>query len=211
MKKLILVTSAIVCFTFFSCDSPARFDQPQPDGEPILSSIPFQLKGSYASSDSTYFLLINDFSIVRKYHNLIRFNIDSLDKNLIVKGNTVEDTLNRQSYSYQRMGDSIIIRDEFMDTLFLFDQDHVLKRYKGYYFVNRKDENAGWELFQLNAKRNSIEMSTVANTQHLDSLQEPSSDTGPDHHKIYHLEKKQFKHFLRHDGFGNTSTFYRIQ
>ena len=211
MKKLTLVTSAILCFALYSCDSPARFDEPQPTGEPKLSSIPSILKGEFASSDSTYFLFINDQYIIRKYYSLISFKRDSLDKGLLIQNNVVEDTVNHQAYSFQAYGDSIVIRDEFSDTLFAFDQEHAIKKYKGYYFVNRKDENAGWELFQLVLKGRELSISSVTNIQHLEELQASRTDTSDTAHKIYHLEKKQFKHFLRHDGFGNTAVYYRTR
>ncbi|MEI6062420.1 MAG: hypothetical protein WCR72_17095, partial [Bacteroidota bacterium] len=107
-------------------------------------------------------------------------------------------------------GDSIVIHVNETDTLFAMDTLNVLKKFKGYYFVNIFKEPANWQVMKLDLSRSTLTLSSINRKEDIDQLKaitETSQDTVP---YVFSPTKKQFRQFIRNEGFRDTEKFNRI-
>lgn len=209
LQKIILAIFMLTCLD--ACGPMATFDKPQPAGADDLSKIPNRLQGNYLSDDGFSSLVINDKEIVRIYDYSVILHKSELEEDQILSGDTLVDLTNGSKTLVMIKGDSIKAKVYHVDTLFILGEDNVMRKMKGYYFLNTYYEKSGWEVKKLSLKKGLMEISSLSSTEDIDNLKritEAVEDT------ISQLKftpsRREFKEFISHGGFKERELFNRM-
>lgn len=92
--------------------------------------------------------------------------------------------------------------------LISFSATQVAKKYKGYIFINSEIEKGKWEVRQLSLSKNVLTLSEITTPKDIQMLRTITETDTSIHH--FSPTKKQFKQFMKHDGFGSKEVFYRV-
>jgi hypothetical protein len=211
MKYLILFLISSLLF-FMACEPPVLFKVPQPEGVANLSTIPNKIHGKYLSLADSSFLLVSDYLMIRYSNWIYAVQENKLDSNLFIKGSNIIDKETDESFPFEKFDDSLRIHVKFSDTIFNINSGDIVRKFKGYYFLNKKFDNAYWTVNKLDYSRNSILISEISNKEEialLDQFTEEVADSlNPN---IYIPTKREFKDFIKNDGFSKSEKFIRLK
>jgi hypothetical protein len=210
MKKRIFFSSMLVVIFMFACQPSVVFDEPQPADVSVLSGFPKRIQGQFLSSDDSSVLEITATSVCRKYKFDMKIHISQLDTNLQLIGDTLFNIHTNEGTLVQIEGDSLVEPVNEVDTLFALNENNVLKKFKGYYFLNIYNSPA-WLVKKLELKHGMLTLSSINNKEDLDQLRTLSES--PEDTAVYKFSptRKQFRKFLRNEGFRDTETFTKIR
>ena len=204
----------LLTLIIISCGPTATFDDPQPIDLKNENSFDKKYLGTYQSSDSATTLFITDQLITQSYSHYIETLLDSLDTIYQLSADTLINSKSKSREIVLRTDGSIIQKYQNLDTLFEFKEGHVLRKYKGHYFLNRQDKNdKKWSVGKLTLEKDILTLSYISGKEDIDLLNEITR-TPEDTSKStinYDINKKQFKKFLNSDGFRNIDTFVRVK
>ena len=210
MKKLITANLLILIFLLNSCEPPATFDKPQPESVKSATSFPQNLQGEYLSADQTSILSINNHIITRHYDYDFKEQKDSISSSYRLVGDTLVDQTDGTKEKVVVKGDTIIQHEDWTDTLFNISADNVLKKFKGYYFLNSRYSDNSWEVKKVSLKKGVLNVSSISDKNDIQKLKEITETTADTTSTLFTLTRRQFKTFIRQDGFGEQETFNRI-
>lgn len=197
-----------------SCGPTATFDTPQPRGLRNESSFNKHFLGAYRSLDSSITIFITNQLITQSSNQFIETLIDSLGSIYKLSADTLINLKNKNREIVLRTDSSIIQQYQHIDTLFEFKEGHALKKYKAHYFLNQQDkDDKKWSVAKLSLEKDMLTLSSILGKEAIDLLNE-ITDTPEDTSQStinYDLNKRQFKKFLRSDGFSNIDTFVRVR
>ena len=201
----------MVCMALLACQTPISFQEPQPVNVKPLTEFPKRLHGEFVSQNDYSLLRINNNLMLRIYDFDYNVHPDSLDSQMKLVGDTMHNLSTNEKFLVKHVGDSIVYHYHVVDTLFHFDDKHVLKHFKGYYFLNTYPNPNGWVVNKLELSKGKIEISSVSNGQDLENLKaiaESSADTIAPYK--FKLSKHQFRKFIKQDGFSYGEVFNKI-
>lgn len=210
MKRFVAALIIIAAFMLDSCEPAATFDKPQPDQVKSLASFPQRLQGNYESTNQTSIVVITDKLITRRYDLDFKDHKDSLGSSYKLVGDTLVDAENGTREKVIVKGDTIMQHASWKDTLFSISTDHVLKRFKGYYFLNNRYDNNAWEVKKLSLKKGVLTVGGISNEEDIQKLKEITETVADTTTTHFTLTRRQFKKFIRQDGFAEQETFNRI-
>jgi len=210
MRKIIQVT--ILLTLILGCGQGVTFDEPQPVETKSLSSFPNKIRGNYLSSDQPLILTISEKMIFKTFDYDIKVHKDSLDldTSYYLKADTIIDKHSGEKMKVNLLGDTLIVHVHDIDTSFAISDTNVLKKFKGYYFLNIRQDNNTWSVQKLSLTRGALtfgNISAITDINHLKEFTETTADTTSYNFK---LTKKQFKSFIKEDGFADEETFTRM-
>ena len=209
-KKLRLITTVIILTSLFACQPPVIFNEPQPTDTENLSIIPERLQGLYLSLEDSSTLLISDKLIQRIYDFDLEVNPSQLDSTSKLSGDTLINLETNEKQIIRRVGNNLITHIHSIDTLFQMDYDNVIRKFKGYYFLNKRYDKTSWEVKKVELKKGQLVISSISSELDVDNLKEitetPTDIVPP---KKFTVTKKQFKDFIKNDGFSDSETFVR--
>lgn len=212
MNKWVCFTTVSLLLLFLGgCEPPATFDAPQPVDVKALGSFPLRIQGNYLSSADSSLLQITANSIIRIYDFDQRIHVSQIDSNQQIIGDTLFDMKTNKGEIIQFEGDSIVIHVRESDTIFALDDRNVLKKFKGYYFVNISTPPDTWQVKKLDFSQGTLTMSSINKKEDIDqlkSLSESTQDTMP---YVFSPTRSQFKDFVRNKGFRDSEKFTRIR
>ena len=210
MNKLFDILIFIVLISLFACKPQVTFNEPQPPNTDNLSKFPKRILGQYISLKDNSVLKITNKTIIRTYDLDFKIHINQLDSTERLSGDTIIDIKTKEITVVKRIGDSLSYHQLFVDTLFDINESNVLKKFKGYYFINKYYNPEGWEVTKINLAKGQLTFSSISSTQDLDQLKaitESSQDTVSSYN--FKATKKQFRQFINTGGFSDTETFVR--
>lgn len=193
-----------------SCEPPVTFTEPQPTNTKNLNKFPGRIQGNYLSLADNSNLVINRNSIQRVYDYNYKIHSNEIDSNTILVGDTVIDPVTSEKTIIKRDGDSLITHVHYTDTLFLLGNDNILKKYKGYFFINLRYADGNWEVKKIKIHKGKLTISNISTEGDLENLKaitESPQDTIPPY--TFTPTKKQFKKFVQQDGFSEEEVFVR--
>ena len=213
MKKIRFISIIIIIVSIFSCAQPhVTFNEPQPIDTKNISKFPERLLGNYLSIEDNSILLISDKLIQRIYDFDLKVHINQLDSNSRLLGDTIINLETNKKEIIKRDGDSLINHIHFIDTLFQIDYDNVLRKFKGYYFLNKRYDKESWEVKKIEFSKGQLVVSSISNKEDIENLKtisESKEDTVAPYK--FTTTKKQFKEFIKNDGFTNSEKFVRLK
>jgi hypothetical protein len=210
MKRLKLISTFLILTSLFACEPPVTFDEPQPTDTDNLSKFPNRLQGQYASLADNSTLSISDKLIQRIYDYDYKVHPNQLDSTSILVGDTVIDLQTNERTLIKRDGDSLVTHIHYIDTLFQMNYDNVVRKFKGYYFLNTRYDKESWEVKKIQLSKGQLVISSISTKLDLENLKEiteTTQDTIPPYK--FTTTKRQFKKFIKNDGFSDSETFVR--
>lgn len=210
MKHLRIISILIVLAGLLACEPPVTFSEPQPTETKNISKFPKRLQGQYLSLSDNSTMLINDRLIQRIYDFDYKLHLNQLDSNSQLSGDTIINLNTQEKSIIQRDGDSIIFHTHFVDTLFQIDYDNEVRKLKGYYFLNTRYNKTGWVVKKMQLTKGQLVISSISaqlDIEQLKAVAESPKDTVPPYE--FTVTKKQFKKFIRNDGFSDSEIFVR--
>jgi hypothetical protein len=217
MKNPSSILPALLCicllgFILIGCEPTVSFVEPQPQGSANLESFPKGLHGNYLSEDGASVLSITDRCIYRTYDYEEVKTQDSVQTKS--SENEKDTVLHVKSGSFELTStrtDSSINHVHYVDTLFQLSNENLLRKFKGYYFLNFKLSSGSWEVNKLNLSGGKLSWGEISSQLEFNELQ-PYSESPSDSTAIrVKLNRKQFKDFIREDGFHFEETFTKIR
>lgn len=210
MKAIVFFVLMILLIT--ACGPTITFEQPQPAGVDSITNFPANLRGQYISSDKASILTISEDKIYRNYDYELKiaFNKDSLTDYKLI-GDTLYDRSSGTAEYVRKEGDSITRHIQYTDSIFRISEFQVVKKYKGFFFLNDFLGADVWSVRKLGYSRGILSIAAISAVREIDELNKIAES--PKDTLTYHfaLSKKQFRKFLRNDGFRNEELFYRLR
>ena len=210
MNKFVIAGIIINVFLLYSCSSAVTFDKPQPDNIQPLDSFPERLQGKYLSNDKASILTITGALLARNYNFDYKVYKDSIDPSYKLVGDTIIDLENGTKEKIFIKGDTVFQHANRTDTLFNLSQDNILKKFKGYYFLNILYRDSSWEVKKLSLKNGVLTVGNISYKDDIQKLQELTDTKSDTISTPFILTKKQFKKFVRQNGFSEEEKFIRI-
>jgi len=211
LRNVVAVVICLVGMTMmFSCEPKVTFKEPQPTNTENLSGLPKKLKGEYLSVEDSSILIIDNKLIQRIYDFDYKIHPNELDSTQQIVGDTVIDFENNKKTPIRRDGDSLVIHVHSIDTLFQMGYDNVVRKFKGYFFLNIRWGKESWEVKKMELKKGQLVVSRISTKEEIESLKEKTEtqqDTVPPYE--FTITKKQFKEFVKNDGFRNSEIFVK--
>jgi hypothetical protein len=210
MKRLKLISTFIILTSLFACELPVTFDEPQPTDTDNLAKFPKRLQGQYLNLTDNSTLLVSDKLIQRIYDYDEKIHSSQLDSTSRLSGDTIFDLTTNEKTVIKRDGDSLITHIHYIDTLFQMDYDNVVRKFKGNYFLNKRYNKTSWEVKKIQLTKGQLILSSIStelDIENLKEITETPQDTVPPYK--FSAKKKQFKQFVKNDGFSDIETFVR--
>ena len=210
MKRLKFITTIIILTSLFACGPTVTFTEPQPTDTDNLSKFPDRLQGQYLSLADNSVLVIGDKLMERIYDFDQKIHPSQLDSNSRLSGDTIINLTTNTREVVKRDGDSLVTHIHYIDTLFLMDYDNVVRKFKGYYFLNKRYDKESWEVKKIQLSKGQLVVSSISTKQDIENLKtltESTQDTIASYK--FTTTKKQFKEFIKNDGFSDSETFVR--
>jgi hypothetical protein len=211
MRKQMYFSVTLAAIILFACQPPVAFDKPQPDDVAALGGFPKRIQGKYLSSEDSTFLQIAANSMFRIYDFDQKIHLSQLDSNEQIIGDTLFNLKTNKGQIIQIEGDSILLHVNEVDTLFAIDKLNVLKKFKGYYFVNIHMPPDTWQVKEIEISHGKLTLRSISKKEDLEQLKaiiESIQDTTP---YVFSPTRKQFKKFVRNEGFRDVEEFLKIR
>ncbi len=200
MKRILILPAFLLLL--IGCGPVVTFNQPQPEGVDSLRVIPKKLIGRYISKDGSGKLIIDRKSMIIRYDYEVKVPKDSVDW---------EDLSAEDRKHYKVEGNSVIEHITNTDTLFYFSEDNVLKKFKGYYFLNSRIDKESWFVQKLKLQKGVLTLGTISSEEELKTLE--TINESPIDTITYNIKftRKQFKSYLENNGFSDVDSFIRVK
>lgn len=211
MNKLVAATIIIIAALILEgCEPAATFDKPQPENVKFLATFPERLRGEYVAADEASVVAITDKLITRHYDFDVKEHKDSLGSSYKLVGDTLIDQENGTKEKVLVKGDTVIQHANWIDTLFNISANDVLKKFKGYYFLNNRYSEGAWEVKKLSLKKGVLTVWSISDKDDIQKLKEITETTADTTSTHFTLTRRQFKKFIRQDGFAEQESFTRM-
>ncbi|MES2616709.1 MAG: hypothetical protein V4613_02460 [Bacteroidota bacterium] len=212
MRKLQLTTVVVFLISLMACQPPVTFNEPQPANTDNLSEFPKRLQGHYLSLLDNSTLTIDNNIIQKIYDYDYTLHPNQLDSNSRISGDTLIDVRINEKTPIKRVGDSLVAHIHYIETLFEMNDDNVVRKFKGYYFLNNRYNVESWQVKKMELSKGQLTISSIAVPTDIDNLKE-ITETPHDTVSQYQFTptKKQFKAFIKNGGFSDNETFVRVK
>ena len=213
MVLLRIIAIILITASLHGCDEPlATFSEPQPVNMENLPRIPKRLQGHYLNQTDNSQLAIDDQQIQRIYDFDVKGHLNQLDSNIRLSGDTLINLETKEKTLVKFDGDSLVIHQHQIDTLFHLDNDHVMRKFKGYYFISSLYDKGSWEVKKIQLSKGRLILSKISEKLDIDNLKS-ITETNQDTLSTYKFQvsRKQFREFIDHEGFRDSETFVRTK
>jgi hypothetical protein len=185
------------------------FDQPQPPNGADLKVIPKRLWGDYQSGTDSSILTVNNNVLSKTISLYLNQRKIKLDSGTEMHGDTLINLKTHEKINLTRVNDSMLVY-KYSDTLFSLTGKNVLRKFKGYYFLN-KPYGSEWEVRKLSLSKGILTISSISDKESIENLNE-IKETGADtlnHHVA--PTRKQFRKFVKSQGFIDGEEFVKVK
>jgi hypothetical protein len=210
MRILTVILSVLL---LASCDNGVRFETPQPEGQTNENSIPKKLIGEYFSLEDSSRLNITFGQITKTLISdlsLHKSALDSSDRLTFNKDSTFSQRDSKMKIDVIIKGDSVFEHVIYKDTIFDASKGDVLRKLKGYYFLNRQTTKSDWVVTKLTKTKKGLTLGSVTKKEDIDNLRE-LTETKSDTINSFRPTRKQFRRFIKTNGFNDQETFIKIK
>ena len=214
MKSIAIIT-LFSLILIVACNNANRvtFTTPQPIGAKDLKEIPKRLQGEFVSEDKSHTLIITSNAITKIFDGDIILTTNELYSEIMIIGDTLTVKSDGSKFKIKKHGDSIIYHQHFEDTLFSLNGINILRKFKGFYFVNiMVESNEMWEVSQIGISKGILTISAVDSIENINRLievKENNQDTIVN--RNISANRRQFKHIVKENGFSETTKYFKIR
>lgn len=204
MKKS---TSFLVLFCLIAagCSPTVLFNSPQPEGKKNLVQFPARYQGGYESLDDTSYYLVEKFMI--RQRNIIDLSVPRTEvdtsQDVILEDNIlyVKETGERVPVTFRN--DSVFGTLTTYDTSFVISDKGILRKFKGYYFMNFRQDDGLWMVYKLKfSKDGTASLCGISKDDEIEQIKEimpvdeVKNDKGEEQQYIIKPEKGDFKKLI---------------
>jgi hypothetical protein len=210
MKRIKIITTIIILTSMVACAPPVTFNEPQPTNTDNLLEFPNRLHGHYLSSADSSALIIDAKTVQRNYDFDYKIHPSQIDSNSRLSGDTIINVTTNTREIVKRDGDSLVTHINYIDTLFQIDYDNVVRKFKGFYFLNKRLDKESWEVKKIELSKGQLIVSSISSKEEIENLKaitESTQDTVAPYNFV--ATKKQFKEFVKNKGFTDSEHFIR--
>ena len=198
MKNFLLLISFCA---LVSCKKPlANFTEVQPVNTKDQSAFPNKMIGTYHNYETDTDLVIQKELILSTQY----FRDTLSEKDLLKIQQEIELTS-------KKLNDTLFIASyNVTDTIFNLQQNDILRKLKGYYFLNIANEDKNWNVTKLKFKNNIVSLNDIRTEEEINTLAE-LTETVVDTIRpaTFKLSKKQFRKFVKQNGFTEGSVYVK--
>lgn len=213
MKKYVVLFIVMGALMLESCI--VTFEKPQPEHAKSLTSFPKRLQGKYFNYNSkiTYFDSTEQHSINITNKLMIEngtlYYVYGFGFGLLLDGDSLMNSQN-EKVKNNDLPDSIYYEKDKIDTLFNISSINVLKKFKGYYFLNYTDsfELNKWYVQKLGLRKDTLTLYYIPDDQSK-ILEAITGTTADKDSPRFNLTRRQFKRFIKQGGFTEEKKFIR--
>lgn len=214
MKRLLFIFSVLV--GLISCEEETEVHFEEPMGKKDLASFDTDVIGNYIGVLDSSIIEVGDSWIVhtgKTYYKYSKLALDSA-KYIVYDDNLIIDTIENVSYYYKSVGDSIIIEDKWLDTIFKISKNQLLKKDNKRFYLNY-NEGSDWIVRTLEVDAEKLKIgklkvdSLETVNQYTDIAGDTLEDGGVDHY-IISPTKKEFKKLMKSDVFEYNQEYLKI-
>lgn len=212
MKRMKSLWTLIFLIGFSACTPIVTFSEPQPTETDNLSEFPKRLQGRYFNPEDNSTLEISEQIILKIYDYDTKIQSNQLDSTSQLSGDTISHlNTNKKSITAQD-GDSLITHIHQVDTLFLMSSDNIAREFKGYYFLSTRLNNSSWTVKKIQLAKEKLILSSISPQLDIEHLRE-LTDSPTEKAQIYEFTptKKQFKKFVKDNGFRDREILFRLK
>jgi hypothetical protein len=204
-------------FLFFSiliisCDGPAvTFQHPQPVDVADQLHFPKNIIGQYLSLLDSSVITITDLAITRGFnikYIMCKKELDTMKHCTLIK-DTLFNKKTNEKICIININDTLYSPYHLQDTLFCISLKNVLRKDKGYYFLNMQYHN-GWEVQKLEYGNTRLSICSISDMQEIEDLKEITESKG-DSMVQFDPDKKQLRKFIKSKGFSKKETFVKLK
>jgi hypothetical protein len=198
-------------FQFCSCGPAVTFEEPQPAGKEDLSVFPASYRGNYMSKEDSSVLMIGPDYMLRTYDFISGNLLDKTDTTIVFMKDSVFNLATREGYPVQLKGDSFFVHvHEVIPLLYFKTGVYCLRKMKGHLFLNSSCGENCWSVQKLSLAKGILTIGDITSPQDIDKLNEitSSKDTVT---QTYKPTKKEFRKFIKKEGFSGTEEFVKIK
>jgi hypothetical protein len=191
----------LFCLIVAGCSPTVLFNSPQPAGKKNLVQFPARYRGAYVSLDDTSYYLVEKNMI--RQRNIIdisapRIEVDT-SRDVYLKDNLlyVRETGEKTPVTFRN--DSVFGTYTTYDTTFIISDKGILRKFKGYYFMNFWQEDDQWMVYKLKfAKDGTASLCGISKDDEIDQIkeimtvEEVKNDKGEGQKYIIKPEKEDF-------------------
>ena len=199
LKQMLLSTSLAL---LAACGPSITFDEAQPSNTKALSKFPDKARGDYISDDQASVVTISDDFVLRTYDYTVKTLKDSIPFAFHLRKDTLFSNEGEDSVFATNVkvnGDTMLTEVHYTDTLFMLTDSSVLKKFRGYYFLNErfKTENGyTWGVRKLSVVKGILTITEISSPKDLANLRE-ITDTSGTTVSNFAPTRKQFREFLK--------------
>jgi hypothetical protein len=208
MKTRVVIVLLILC----ACEPPIRFESPQPEGRKNERSIPRSLIGTYLNPIDSSKLIVSDQHVVSITHERaasLLSDMDSVDR-VKIKGDTSYVISDEElTLKVVVKKDSVFIHTWVYDTLYKKPGQDVVRKFKGYYFLNQQIGIYGWRVTKIGKLKHGVVVGSISREEDLDDLRE-LTNTSKDTLFNFSPTGRQFRKFVRQGGFSDEKIYVRM-
>ncbi len=211
MRQNVIFAIFISTILFNSCEPAATFDKPQPADTKPLTNFPKRIQGKYLDADHASVLTITDKLMTRYFDFDVQEHKDSLGSSYTLVGDTLINLSDNTKEKVVLKGDTIIQHYSGTDTLFSISTGNILKKFKGYYFLNKLYNDNAWEVNKLSLEKGVLTVASISDKDDIQKLKEITETSADTTSTNFSLTRRQFKSFIKQHGFGEQDTFTRMK
>ncbi len=195
-----------------SCKEPiVTFEEAQPKNIKAINAFPEKIIGNYYNTENKTEITISKYSILKKMIIEDTLKISEIDTNEVIKNDSLFNTKTKEKYKIKRVNDTLFSNYIYSDTIFTINKQNVLKKFKGYFFLNKLIDKTGfWEVEKLHLTKGVLTINGIETENELELLQS-ITETKMDTIKPFRIKptKKQFKEFIKKNGFTNGEIYVK--
>lgn len=185
-----------------SCDGPAvTFELPQPLGVKDEKYFPKKLIGKYRSKLDSTIITISDSVITRGFniqYVMCKKELDTMKHCFLLK-DTLFNKITNEKICIINIHDTLYAPFRLQDTLFRISDKGILRKDKGYYFLNMK-YRSGWEVQKLELLKGKLRLSSISELSEIEDLKQLTEGT-KDSLLQFNPNKDEFRKFVKSKGF----------
>jgi hypothetical protein len=215
MRKFYLLGLVVL---LFSCNETRpteiiEFTSAQPQGKKDFSSFPKRLQGHYSNLTDYIDLEITNYHVIKRHIGKDTIDLrDTFFRLTEITGDTIYDKESSMKFKFRRLGDSLATDFYYLytDTIFDLEKGDKLRKMKGYFFLNQKYGDSSWGVRKLVLKNGVLNLNYIGSEEEIKLLQ-TITETKQDSIRpfIANPTKKQFREFIKKNGFSNGESFIK--
>jgi hypothetical protein len=210
MKRLIYTTGICIALTVSCSGNKTNFDMlfisPQPEGAKELRQFPAHLLGNYESEKDNNIINIRSDGIFQNTSYEDKIAVEELDPKHVLIGDSLLKRPGKADLPVRRLGDSLSLQFNGIDTLFFFDKNHIVRKFKKSYILNIRQES-GWAISKLETTSNKLLMWSYLDDEEAEQLKKLSESHIDSVPYKFRISASKFKEFMKSNGFQKVDTF----